>query len=108
MDKYMDIEDYSMEDYVLYAVKVYLARIKGLKARPHPEFSRKNMRIFPYRKNTIELYDAKRGVYHYVDVSNPEKYDPVLLLSIVKEEKAKISSPHMLKRKFYAVSVVRE
>ena len=55
-----------------------------------PDPTLKDVRVYPYHKNTFVLYDNNKDVYHYVFAENIFSEVPTHLLSITGDDKRRI------------------
>lgn len=80
------------------SASAYLAPQMGLApSNWQPDISSRDIQIYPYRQDTLRLYDRNTNVYHYVDISNPQEYEPQRLFSITGEDKQRISDKKIKK-----------
>lgn len=52
----------------------------------------RDIKICPFKRNVLIVYDRESGVYHYVDIEEPSKYEPSILFSITEEDKGRFNS----------------
>jgi hypothetical protein len=92
-------EEIPMDIYISYTIMEYFLGTKGMKPSSfRSDIKKSDIKIYPYRKDTLEVYDRKRRVYHWVDVSNIKTEEPLVLFSITAEDRARTDNRRIMKR----------
>lgn len=89
---------YEIQRVVVGSIRSYLSSQMGILSyqqvvpSEYVSIDVKDIKICPFKRDVLIVYDRELGVYHYVNIEKPSEYDPEILFSITEEDRGRFNN----------------